>query len=791
MAGSLQSDTTMVALVISFVALCLSALQFLYALFASADGYRRCQSSVMGVWAAGTYPWPRPSQLRFETRFTTPHLVLRRLRKNFEKFESVASLKALADVDKKDYASGISNGSFKQANLVEGQQFKLRQRTLHEGLLSPGTWQIANRLNNADSATEQDVDLDEQCFFLTELGAEHAYDHLLTWPFRLLLKHRWTSKAKKHRLFFDRLLNRHGLSRRESRGQDLASWKSFIHKLYEMQNVHFLLAPAHRDQASHDNSLSESARFTESTYLACILEDTSWDFMPPDVVRPLATIGLSDLIIATTRLGMRWPDVDWVEGNFKAEGNGHSLTTFDVHGLGVVIRYQYATSTSFETRKSSATVNRIFDRNQLGRDTLIPNNAVDKMIFGIIPACGRRPDLPTADGYGHINLLEQSLEYLEMDLDIRTKLLQRTQSNFSYEEMRAPLTDLVSLWSPFMPLPGSHVVRTLHPLRLPRNTSAFLFWEGRKVLQLRLEETLREIRSTETEVLEHELDLDLLKQNDSTKTLAWIFEGLNYIEDTYRFDFYCCWQDAFLSTHDNMDPGDEQELKQKCGAYHLFTRHRHHKEEGHSTKSKNRPFTQAKAEALKEMRGFWDLTEAYFDQINDEFKEMEVTSSFRMQNTEAEFRDFQHMEYFTHLVSKHIKLASTAIEQALQRQEACRDDWTRYARFSESNHHEDLPEKFANQSWRGGYGKKKQDTPGYMPLMVYIAHLYVDGLDDLVKRMQEHYSNTEKLTKRKIIESWYVLAFRGICWFMGHDMMWDFPAIPSSLYQSQSRVWIT
>lgn len=73
-----QSDTNLAgtALAIALVALLTTIGQLLQQYFATADGYRRCQSSVMGPWARRTRLKWRWREFRFETLFTTPTIGL-------------------------------------------------------------------------------------------------------------------------------------------------------------------------------------------------------------------------------------------------------------------------------------------------------------------------------------------------------------------------------------------------------------------------------------------------------------------------------------------------------------------------------------------------------------------------------------------------------------------------------------------------------------------------------------------------------------------------------------------
>lgn len=73
-----ESDRlSLLALIVAVVALIVSAWQLAQQLFATAtDGKRFCQASVMGVWARKTRLSWRWSQIRFETKYTTPDIRL-------------------------------------------------------------------------------------------------------------------------------------------------------------------------------------------------------------------------------------------------------------------------------------------------------------------------------------------------------------------------------------------------------------------------------------------------------------------------------------------------------------------------------------------------------------------------------------------------------------------------------------------------------------------------------------------------------------------------------------------
>lgn len=48
----------------------------------------------------------------------------------------------------------------------------------------------------------------------------------------------------------------------------------------------------------------------------------SWDFMPPDLVQPVAFSTIGDIIAIAHRLGMEWKGIRPGQDIMRAEGNG-------------------------------------------------------------------------------------------------------------------------------------------------------------------------------------------------------------------------------------------------------------------------------------------------------------------------------------------------------------------------------------------------------------------------------------------------------------------------------------
>ena len=67
---------SLLALIVALLALIIALGQLVQQIFGTADGYRRCQESVIGPWAKYTELRWRWSQFRFETKFATPDIRL-------------------------------------------------------------------------------------------------------------------------------------------------------------------------------------------------------------------------------------------------------------------------------------------------------------------------------------------------------------------------------------------------------------------------------------------------------------------------------------------------------------------------------------------------------------------------------------------------------------------------------------------------------------------------------------------------------------------------------------------
>ena len=108
------------------------------------------------------------------------------------------------------------------------------------------------------------------------------------------------------------------------------------------------------------------------TWPAITFRERSWDFMPPDIIRPFATSTVGDIIALAHRLGMRWTDLRPGDGIMRAEGGGKSIISTAVRGFGILLQFNYDRADRDK-----------FPSSAYGGD-IIPSVPADKLGFGII-----------------------------------------------------------------------------------------------------------------------------------------------------------------------------------------------------------------------------------------------------------------------------------------------------------------------------------------------------------------------------------------------------------------------
>lgn len=107
-----------------------------------------------------------------------------------------------------------------------------------------------------------------------------------------------------------------------SSSRDFVSWAPLISQIKSRQISYAKDIPGVVPlQKSNDEQGNPGPKHYKDsrTFFTVGLEEYSWDFMVPDVVRPLATISIRALVISVIRLGMRFQDFDLSKGIIRAQ----------------------------------------------------------------------------------------------------------------------------------------------------------------------------------------------------------------------------------------------------------------------------------------------------------------------------------------------------------------------------------------------------------------------------------------------------------------------------------------
>ncbi|KAL9632621.1 MAG: hypothetical protein Q9164_005207, partial [Protoblastenia rupestris] len=166
----------------------------------------------------------------------------------------------------------------------------------------------------------------------------------------------------------------------------------------------------------------------------------SWDFVPPEVIRPLAVTTVSDIAIMIRRLGMVWKDFKPSEGLLRAEGNETTISSITVRSVGTVLEM------SMHNLKYWNSINELF----------VPSKNADMMGFGILPGedalgvCGH--NIGTED------------ELLSTLHNIDRKTAETVKSIMTTHHGWTPgISDVIGMAAPMIRLPGSCIIRVPQP----------------------------------------------------------------------------------------------------------------------------------------------------------------------------------------------------------------------------------------------------------------------------------------------------------------------------------------
>jgi hypothetical protein len=373
------------ALAVALTALAIAVGQLLQQVFSTAEGYRRCQHSVMGPWARKTRLTWRWSQFRFEVKFTTPDIIL-------------------------------------QTNVPMPISCKVPER----------------------SVVKRDV-----------IAVDHSGLRTNSTP----------------------------VERREETSTDQVGWISLLKQLEHLQEATW------SELGTLDPRKSSEVPAMMILSPAMVLREWSWDFMPPEVVRPLATTTVGTLVVLAHRMGMSWRDLQPSCGYIRAEGNGHTISSTTIRGFGILVQYTFDDSyiPSHAARPHAR----------------IHTEAADKLACGIIPGCQalNLPDVhimssssTTEMSHGNSanhpsrKLSSSSLAIIRGSLEsigVAEEIVEYATKPDGWGSLEL-ICDLRSMLCPFLPLRGSSI--TIVSNALCADIESFATHWARVVFRRRLEQ---------------------------------------------------------------------------------------------------------------------------------------------------------------------------------------------------------------------------------------------------------------------------------------------------------------
>lgn len=415
----MASDTTIstIALAVALVALVTTVSQVLGQFLATADGYRRCQSSVMGRWAKLTHRRFRWSEMRFETLYTTPQFGL---------FPYMPG----QSVSKETDAYGTKEMHYQ----IDGSAWSMQ-----------ATYCETSRGPHLTGSTEN-----------------------VSWLRFIEALHRNTGESLK--LFgvsFD------GVATKKEPGdkKDLVTQ----HKILE-DIAHYAVGS--------QGYLIPDLR----------LQRRSWDFVPPEVVRPLASVTVCDIAVMARRLGMIWKQFEPLEGNLRAEGNGHTITSTAVRSMGTVL--QIGIKDFLPSGAPAEEFNELY----------IPSEAADMMGFGLVPGDA---NLGVPDYSYKLGTEEEVLATLRNVVDPSRKAAETVKGVLEANPGWTPgISDIIGLAAPMIRQPHSSIVRVPQPagyaVGLTQQQEGFVVFHKRLLDLVAERDANREPVSTQTRSILHQ-----------------------------------------------------------------------------------------------------------------------------------------------------------------------------------------------------------------------------------------------------------------------------------------------
>ncbi|KAL2072673.1 hypothetical protein VTL71DRAFT_12016 [Oculimacula yallundae] len=239
---------------------------------------------------------------------------------------------------------------------------------------------------------------------------------------------------------------------KSNRGE-MACWVPFLHWVHETTQACMDHEEVARDPIDYPPP--------KIRLPAVVFRERSWAFQPPDVVRPLAKITLSDIAVLARRMGMKWKEFRPSDGILLAEGHSHVITSTVVRSLGIVLQYSY---TGQSQRLRMAQQNHLRKRLVTGsilpeqEEIYIPSARADRLGCGVLrsEALLGLPDL-TVSTQSEIVAALSFLDRSGFSSAALSKILKETP------DFRFRVADLVAFTTPPARYRGSSLVQIPAP----------------------------------------------------------------------------------------------------------------------------------------------------------------------------------------------------------------------------------------------------------------------------------------------------------------------------------------
>lgn len=529
---ALTDNVSITALVISLIALFIALLQLSQSLLGTAEGYRRCAESVLGAWHSLRHRHWRWSEFRFETQYVTPQIL-------------VASDSEFDAAREQHEIYRLAHPSM----LVSPDCPELRETVhVHAKVQTSGSASVSQSTSSSRQMNGQGDDPEKA--IVRRSGIANLAEQALSLPILPVSVKRRRKRAQANELkvtwlhLLGELHNLYysyhpsncencvkaGISTKWTvANEDHEPGECPLDKLPEKKRSELKLNKEGTESKAQIDTTKDPYFGVGQTDAAVIYRQWTWDFMPPDTVKPLAEATVGDIVILARRMDMQWRELDLKNNRIQAEGNGYSLTSTEVKGLGIVLRF------------SSIGRHGQFPR-------LIPSKASDKLLCGIVPGCPAlvrtdfevvRPDksIPRVHAPGG------TLSELGVPEETRLEIAGKKGAPGDYEETD---TECLILLCAFLPLPHSNIVCYhffgLRPGLVVRK-SVFHFWEGRWALWRRLGERVEQLSTSQTDA-GRQLFADL----------STVLAAFDHLERVYRHDFYSRYGRAVITHAGLIEP---------------------------------------------------------------------------------------------------------------------------------------------------------------------------------------------------------------------------------------------